>query len=145
MFEGIESAPKHFVLPDIDKEKSEFDRVAIKYGLDSETLQFLASEEGSSQDLSNEIWEKLDNTDSNLIKEGDWNAVQEYSNSANRDWLDLKQKIEKGVQVDAPIIIKYGKEYHLVTGNTRLMVARALGIVPQVLIFEYVHDRTKEE
>ncbi len=145
MYESFEPIPEYFIFPDITKERGEFERVADTFGVDSETLVFLASEEGRLRDLSNEIWEKLDNTDSNKYEKDNWEAVREFSEMCGRDWLDLKKKIEKGNRIDAPIIMKYGELYHLVSGNTRLMVARALGIIPKVLVFEYIHDRTREE
>lgn len=53
-----------------------------------------------------------------------------------RDWESVKTALEGGVPLDAPIIMKRGDQTHLVSGNTRLMVARAMGIRPQVWVFE---------
>ena len=101
-----------------------------------------ASKQGQLVDLTEDLWSKLENTDSYDIKSGDWEKIEEYinfsniENGSNRDWNDLKQKIEQGQQVDAPIILKYDDTFHLVSGNTRLMVSRALGKTPKVLIVE---------
>lgn len=53
---------------------------------------------------------------------------------APRDWQLLKSKIENGESLDAPIICQKGDRLHLVSGNTRLIVTRALGMLPQVLL-----------
>jgi len=84
----------------------------------------------------------LDNTDSFDITPEGWEKVAEnidYTNQetgAKRSWQDLKQKTEQGQELDAPIVLKYQDELHLVSGNTRLMVARALGKTPKVLFVE---------
>lgn len=147
MNESFEFVPNRFVLPDIEKERGEFERVAQVFNLDCDTLMFLAKEEGKLQRLDAATWDVLDNTDSKDIQRDDWKTVQKYSESQEhpRDWRGPKKEIEEGVALKAPIIFKYNGKYHLVSGNTRLMVARALGVTPQVLIFEYIHDRSNEE
>lgn len=55
---------------------------------------------------------------------------------ANISWEDLRQKIEQGQELDAPIVLKLLNEIHLVSGNTRLMVARALNKTSKVLLVE---------
>ena len=78
MYESFEPIPEYFIFPDITKERGEFERVADTFGMDSETLVFLASEEGRLRDLSNEIWEKLDNTDSNKYEKDNNHNVNIY-------------------------------------------------------------------
>ncbi len=149
MNESFESVKEPFVLPDIKAERGEFERVAEKFGLDTDTLLFLAAEEGVLSPLTEEVWKNLDNTDSNTFNSGDsdaWDKIREGCEAQNppRDWQALKITMEQGGDIEAPIIIKYDNQYHLVSGNSRLMVARALDITPKVLIFEYRHDRTDE-
>ena len=138
MIERAEKSTEHFKYPDIESETGEFERVADAFGIDSSVLMFLAHD-GQLVSLDLELWSKLENTDSNSFEAGDWSTVHSHSNpdgEQKRDWENLRDKVEGGKVLDAPIIMKYGNRYHLVSGNTRLMVARAKGIVPKVLIFE---------
>ncbi len=134
---------ERFTFPNIKSELGEFDRVADTFGLESDVLVFLAKTEGKMVVLDDAMWVHLHNTDSINITKGDWETVdanvQEGNKSADkpRDWKFLKHKIESGIKLDASIIMKYGDLYHVVSGNTRLMVSKALGINPEVLIFEY--------
>ncbi len=144
MKESFEAKKEHFKFPDIEAEHGEFDRVAKTFGFDSGTLEFLAGEEGRMIDMGDELVLVLENSDVSKVKYGDWDTVGNLAREYGRDWVDIKEKMERGTTLDAPIIMKYDDVYHLISGNTRLMVARALGIVPQVLLFEYVHDRTHE-
>ena len=135
-----------FVFPNLKDEVGEIERVAHLYAPENERdfmENFLeASKRSQLVDLDEDLWSKLKNTDSYDIKSGDWDKVGEYidfsniKNDYNRDLGDLKQKIEQGQEVDAPIILKHDDTFHLVSGNTRLMVSRALGKTPRVLIVE---------
>jgi hypothetical protein len=136
----MESQPRQtelFKKPDFIDELGEFKRVADVFGVDESVLLFLA-EEGKMEYLSDEVWSKLENTDSFSIKEGDWAGVEAHSSAhtPRRDWEVIKHGIESNEQVPAPIIVKKGDVYHLVSGNTRLMVCRTLGVVPRVWLFE---------
>ncbi len=89
--------------------------------------------------MSEELWKKLENTDSLKILAGDWDAVALHAyhgGDSPRDWQSLKLRMESGELLDAPIVVKIGNKMHLVSGNTRLMVARALGISPSVLLID---------
>lgn len=125
-----------FKTPDIYSEYGEFDRVGKEFGFDGSVLMHLAKENGKMNALNDEMWSRLENTDSCDIEEGDWETVESKSKEASRDFLVSKNKIEDGELLDAPIIVKIGGTLHLVSGNTRLMVAKALGIKPQVYLFE---------
>lgn len=138
MKESIEKTAGCFKLPDIRNEKGEFGRVAETFNIDLAALIQLA-EDGELVSLDPMIWEHLDNTDSNKFSEGDWDDVHDHSNpngKFKRDWKTLKETMEAGTVLDAPIIMKYGELYHLVSGNTRLMISKAKGITPKVFIFE---------
>ncbi len=134
----IEAIPEqvHFKTPDIYAEFGEFDRVGKEFGFDGSVLMHLAKENGKMMDLTNEAWSVLENTDSYDIESGDWETVEFKSKEADRDFMVPKNKIEGGELLDAPIIVKIGDTLHLVSGNTRLMVAKAFDIKPQVYLFE---------
>ena len=138
MKESIENSSNYFTYPDIKHELGEFERVSKEFEIDSSVLMFLAHE-GEMISLGEDVWSALENTDSNDFEAGDWEAVHECSNPdgvQKRDWEELRNKFDAGKALDAPIIMKFGRRYHLVSGNTRLMISRAKGIVPKVLLFE---------
>lgn len=129
-----------FKFPDIRKELGEVERVAKEYGNEHEK-EFAEEliKRGNRQALSSLeswLWTKLENTDSNDVKKGEWEKIENLSDQVNRDWEDIKKKMENNTTMDAPIILKYKDVYHLVSGNTRLMVAKALGITPRVMIVD---------
>ena len=92
--------------------------------------------DSSPQPLSSEIWDVLENTESNEIEVGDFDTVfrlaQRYGKS---NPLKLINKLKEG-SYNPPIIVRYEDKYRLVAGNTRLCTAAALGITPNVLIID---------
>ena len=92
--------------------------------------------DSSPQPLSSEIWDVLENTESNEIEKGDFDSVfrlaQRYGKS---NPLKLIKKLKEG-SYNPPIIVRYDDNYRLVAGNTRLCTASALGITPEVLIID---------
>jgi hypothetical protein len=139
MNESPENSQKeYFKFPNIEREEGEFDRVAKELGIETSVLMFLA-QSGELVEMDEALLSKLENTDARTVQEGDWEMVHDNSNPdgvPKRNWEGLRNKLEAGSVLDAPIIMKFGERYHLVSGNTRLMVARAKGISPKVLLFE---------
>src|SRR3989344_8451423 len=131
-----------FVYPDVEVERGEIERVASEFAGEDSLLftnRFIEKAKNTSlTTMSKEKWRMLENTDSFDIQSGDWETVEHHAvaghSSAPRDWQKLKEKMEKGVSLDAPIICQKGGRLHLVSGNARLMVAKALGNSPQVLL-----------
>lgn len=135
--EDTERIP-NFVFPDIEKELGEIERVAKLYAKGFSERFVRIARESKLSELSEEEWRVLDNTDSFDITLGDWEIVKLHSTAGSqslhpRDWQMLRSKMKRWEPLDAPIIINARGQLHLVSGNTRLMVARALGIRPQVL------------
>jgi len=88
----------------------------------------------SPQPLSSEIWDELENTESNEISVGDFDKVFDISNKYNKsNPLKLKKKLSDGTY-NYPIIVRFDDRYWLVAGNTRLCTAAAMGITPEVII-----------
>lgn len=86
--------------------------------------------------ISKDVWEKLENTESNTFRKGEIKKVVDMANKYGKtNPLELK-KILKSGDYRRPMILKFGDRYHLVSGNTRLSTAAAMGIIPQVLIAE---------
>lgn len=143
MDSGIETDEPQFSFPSFDHEIGEIERVQQHFNI--QLADFVAkflerARAGTLERLSDEKWDALENTDSHStdILRGDWNAVSEHAGATepNRDWQILKEKIRTGEPIDAPVIVRRGGIFHLVSGNTRLMVCRALGVKPDVLIVD---------
>jgi hypothetical protein len=141
---GIESNSSNeaFVFPSIESEIGEIRRVAKLFS-ESKPSEFEQtfierSKQAQLTELDENQWGALENTDSHDITQGDWEAVQQHAEAheISRDWQSLRSKIEQGVSLDAPIIVRVGTVLHLVSGNTRLMVARAAGISPHILLVD---------
>lgn len=109
----------------IDQNKEFFRKIVDSY--DSTELQV----------LDDRIWLQLENTDSWDIPIGDMERV-EKTIGETRDWATLKDSFKKNNSMEAPIIghLPDGK-YHLISGNTRLSVARASFLRPKVIIIEF--------
>lgn len=137
----IRESESHFVFPTFKDENGEIERVQNHFKINSHDFaaSFLEQASHSSlTELTEDIWGELENSDSFNIEKGEWDTVAKHSESQEkpRDWKDLRAKLEKGTPIDAPVIAKRGNVLHLASGNTRLMVARALGIEPRVLIVD---------
>ena len=84
--------------------------------------------------LNDEVWDKLENTESNKIKKGEMDKVIDLAKKYNKSSpLKLKKSIMNGEYLP-PLILKFGSRYHLVAGNTRLCTAAAMGVNPNVII-----------
>ena len=136
--ESSEQPRNLFEKPRIESERGEFERVATNFNIDCERL-ILQAYDGNLIDLDEELWSELENTDSNRSGSKDWEQVKEWSEGqeVSRDWRRIKNSLDKQQSLPAPIIVKYGNVSHLVSGNTRLMVARAAWLRPKVWFFMF--------
>jgi len=136
----------NWVRPDIQSEMGEIERVAkmISESDDhrdhhySKILQDItkAIETARLEGLTDKMWGMLKNTDSyrHDLRPGHIEDVQKIVGSY-RDWKSLLDAIQKNAPMQAPIIlIQENGVPHLVAGNTRLMIARALGAKVQAFI-----------
>ena len=118
-----------WVFPDLAKEYEEFQRVAAEEKIPTWCL-LRDAEKGSLVDLEDSMWSILENTDS-------WGitlAIQLVHMAAAHS-KNLYLLLNKST-MDAPIILmRPGKKPTLVAGNTRLMICRARGVHPKVLVF----------
>lgn len=86
--------------------------------------------------MSDDVLNRLENTECNRIKKGELKKVIELAKRYNKyDPLGLKKSLIKG-DYKRPLIVKFGDRYHLVAGNTRLCTASALGMKLNVLIVD---------
>ena len=128
-----------FIKGDLRAEEGEVRRAAAHFGRDADafTGEFMrAYENGVLVSLTPSLWEQLENTDAGSIEMDNWEKVAENARMAGRDWKSLKDKMERGMPLDAPIVLRYAGKLHLVSGNTRLMVAQALGLKSQVVLVQ---------
>lgn len=122
-------------------EIDEFERAAQDLsrdeGIEVSVNQLLdAFEKAKEVEIPYNVWNKLENTESNQIKKGELNKVVALAKQYNKQHpKELKKALLSG-DYRRPLILKFGDRYHLVAGNTRLCTAAALGIRPQVLIGE---------
>ena len=130
-----------WIRPDVRGEMGEIKRTAqhfsqTKGGYEKNLAALVeAIEKGIIGELTNDIWMRLANTDSfHSIREGHIEDVAQYAAAYKRDYGILLEVFEKGGSLPAPIIAMIrDKLPYLVSGNTRLMVARAIKKRPQAL------------
>jgi len=93
-----------------------------------------AFQESTPTSLHPEIWDKLENTESNQIEKGDFKTVFRIADIYDKsNPLKLAKKFKEGTY-KYPLIVRFEDRYHLVAGNTRLSTAAALGFTPMVFI-----------
>lgn len=151
--ESISIPEVNWIRPDPEREKGEIERVLCGFlglELNEENFKRLVSiiEKAAIVELSDEAWEILENTDSfHNIRTGHIEDVEKITEDYNRDLPQekrrsvamIKEGFMSGREMQLPIIVMNIKGImHLLSGNTRLMVARALGIRPKVIIAKYI-------
>jgi hypothetical protein len=121
------------------KEMDEFERASQDLsrdeGLEVSVKDMVkAFQRAKEVQLPKEVWNKLENTESNQIKKGEMKKVVALAKQYNKQHpSELKKALLSG-DYRRPLIAKFGDRYHLVAGNTRLCTAAALGIRPMVII-----------
>jgi hypothetical protein len=125
--------------PDIEGEIEEFQRTSQdlrrreKINISVEEL-VRAFDDLEEKTLVNDVWFKLENTESNTIEKDDWVSVMKIAKKyKKRNPKELKKDIENN-EYERPLILKMGDRYILIAGNTRLCTAAAMGVNPKVFI-----------
>lgn len=85
--------------------------------------------------MPSDVWNKLENTDSNEIEFGDDKTVMNLAREYGRDIKSIINGMYSGARIPAPIILITDSGYYLVAGNTRLMAAKMLGVTPKIWLF----------
>jgi len=124
-----------------EKEMDEIQRAVQELsrdeGLDISVKDVVESFRNSNEvTLTDDIWSKLENTESNQVKKGEMKKVVEIAKKYDKTSPYILKKSLLKDDYDRPLILKFGDRYHLVAGNTRLCTAAAMGMKPQVLIAE---------
>jgi len=124
-----------------EKEMDEIQRAVQELsrdeGLDISVKDVVESFRNSNEvTLTDDIWSKLENTESNQVKKGEMKKVVEIAKKYDKTSPYILKKSLLKDDYERPLILKFGDRYHLVAGNTRLCTAAAMGMKPQVLIAE---------
>lgn len=118
----------------MSEEHEEIERTSEDLGISLDGLEN-SFRNGSLEVLRNNMWEMMENTDSWDIKSLE--DARKYAEEYDRDIGSIIKGFESGDSLPAPIVlIKPDGVPYLVAGNTRLMVAKGLGVVPQVFVIE---------
>jgi cytidyltransferase-like protein len=113
-------------------ELDEIDRTAQEFNVPINDLQY-AFETGRENILTDDIWSKLENSDSYQIK--NLEQAIKLADKYKKDWRSIVRAIQDEKQLPLPLVLNYAKDkYYLVGGNTRLMFYKALGVQPIVLL-----------
>jgi hypothetical protein len=137
------------IKPDIEGEMDEFQRTSQDLRrdekIDISVEELVRSFDGlNEQTLTDDVWPKLENTESNEIEKDDWVSVMKIAKRYKKtNPKKLKKDIEDN-EYERPLILKMGERYILIAGNTRLCTAAAMGVNPKVFIGEIGEDITEE-
>ena len=131
--------------PDIEGEMDEFQRISQdlrrEEKIDISVEELVRSFDGlKEQTLTDDVWPKLENTESNEIEKGDIEAVNDIAKMYNKTNPKKLIKAIKSGDYHRPLILKMGDRYILIAGNTRLCTAAAMGVNPMVFIGEIGED-----
>jgi hypothetical protein len=114
--------------PIIKAESEEIERTAEDLGLPYDVV-YDSFVNGKEVTLNDDMWSRLENTDSY-----DVNSEEEAVELAQYYGKDI-QSILSAEKTPPALILQYSpNKFYLVGGNTRLMVARAKGVNPQVIL-----------
>lgn len=121
----------HWHKPNLEEEYNELKRVADEENISIKQLVAAANVSDVSP-LTDSDWDRLENTDSNQSLS--LKKFRAIAKQYNRDSVSIENALRKNVSLPAPIVLhRQEKNPTLVSGNTRLMAAKALGIKPYVL------------
>jgi len=113
-------------------EESEIECTAEHFNIPIPDVRY-AFTAGNMVVLSDDIWSKLENTDSYEVNSLD-DAIQ-LATEYGKDYKSTLDAIKADKTINPPMVLNYDKDkYYLVGGNTRLMFYKALGKIPKVLM-----------
>jgi len=119
--------------PNIESETEEFKRTADELNLDLDKL-IRSAARGFTQELNDDLWSNLQNTDSYGIRS--MKEVELLALEYGKDLESIVDAIGKGQSIPSPIILIGNGKPYLIAGNTRLMIARAMGIIPEIFCID---------
>ncbi|MEK7648103.1 MAG: hypothetical protein AAB384_03670 [Patescibacteria group bacterium] len=130
--EGGEKGPREpqWIAPSGEFEQGEFFRTAEELHVNAGEL-LVACEQGALEPLSDSDWEVMMNTDS---RDTTWQLQEVITHiGSKRDVDKIIEGFQTGAGIPAPVVLfREGEPPYLIGGNTRLLVARAMGIRPKI-------------
>jgi len=145
--ENMEITPE-WTRPNLENERGEIERAIREFLSEEPTKENIdriirVLERAPLSDLSDEEWSMLENTDSfhnvraGRIEDAE-HLTEEYNRELppkdKRDFGGLLSAFKQGGVMEAPTILRNKGILHLVSGNTRLMIAHGLNNQPKVVI-----------
>ena len=116
----------------VANEETEIERTAEHFNIPIPDVRY-AFTAGNMVVLSDDIWSKLENSDSYEINSLE-DAI-ELATEYGKDYKPTLDAIKANKTINPPMVLNYDKDkYYLVGGNTRLMFYKALGKIPKVLM-----------
>jgi cytidyltransferase-like protein len=116
----------------VANEESEIERTAEHFNIPIPDVRY-AFTAGNMVVLSDDIWSKLENSDSYEVNSLD-DAIK-LATEYGKDYKPTLDAIKADKTINPPMVLNYDKDkYYLVGGNTRLMFYKALGKTPKVLM-----------
>jgi len=128
--ESISQRTRYSKMELVESEYKEISRAASELGLSPYEIS-MAILSGETAQLGNDLWSRLENTDSWEVRD-----IDDFRNLSGVYGKDYRRIVSaKPGELPPPIILEYSPgRYHLVAGNTRLMWMRVNGITPTVVI-----------
>lgn len=122
-----------WIIPNLEDERGEIEEHAKEHQLSADDMR-TALLNGSLVTLTDSMWSSLDNTDS-------WRTtslvdVRKLAREYDRDAGRLVSAFQNATtRMPAPLVLRFPDGFlFLLAGNTRLMVCRAMGIRPKILL-----------
>jgi hypothetical protein len=126
------SSGEKFRAPDLSREEGEMARTARELSIPVDEVRG-ALDRGQLTELSEDMWARLENSDSFSLERGELAEAEKIAKQYKRDLKKFVTAIKAGDKIDAPLVLMKDNEIpYLVAGNTRLMAARVLGLRPRV-------------
>lgn len=85
-------------------------------------------------DVDDALWDKVVNLSKSLDLDDLTQMVKTYT--VPRDVERIKRGIEQGAKLPYPVILRGDEGYHIMSGNTRLNVARLMGVKTQAILID---------
>lgn len=127
-----------FIKPTLDREFDKLEKLQIEKLIDIKKLVHAFLEKGSLEILTEDEWKTLENSESFGINSYD--EVVALSQEYGKDLINIERVFTEGGKLEAPSILYFEEQNpYLVSGDTRLMYMRAIGIDP--IVWKFVLEK----
>lgn len=127
--------------PSLKDEGGEIDRTAHELGIEHHTLH-QAIARGKLIPLNDSAWTNLENTDSQKVHT--LHDVVQIAKKYGKDHESILHALHNKEPLPAPIVLrKPNGSHYLISGNTRLMTAKAIGVRPYIWLADLSPKRVE--